>query len=276
MRKVQCADVCEPSESANWGPVDDAICNCHCGVVVPRPKSPVAPRYVNWDGTPAEPNLIVEEAKSPPVSCSVVPVAETVEPKAVPAVNGAAPVPSVPHDSTPAVEAFTSQLALVRLRMANDVVVAFVVVEFPVITRLPFTVDDAEERNPARVARALVESVLKDAFPETLRFVVVAFVVVEFPVMMMLPLKVEDADTRIPSVVVGWSAPFKILQSFCPSPKRPSDDVAVAVYPPLAFPRRSWLAAMEVRPVPPYATEIVEVPTMTPFASVWRIWLVFW
>ena len=47
---------------------------------------------------------------------------------------------------------------------ANCVVVAFVVVEFPVTTKFPLIVDDAVERSPARVVSAEKELVLVNVF----------------------------------------------------------------------------------------------------------------
>jgi hypothetical protein len=62
------------------------------------------------------------------------------------------------------------------------VVVAFVPVPF---TKVKFwSVDEPVARRFANDARPVDESVLNDAFPETLKFVVVALVAVAFPVMM--------------------------------------------------------------------------------------------
>jgi hypothetical protein len=53
-------------------------------------------------------------------------------------------------------------------------------------------------------------------------------------------------------------------------PRRPRDDVAESVYPFVAFPRRSWPYEGRVeRPVPPYATEMVEEADTVPFTA-WR------
>jgi hypothetical protein len=76
--------------------------------------------------------------------------------------------------------------------IARLVVVAFVVVAPPVITRLPFTVDDAEEINPLW-KRCRSEVV---APPEMVR-----------PVPSPPPPIVEEAETR--SVEVAVSAPPK-------------------------------------------------------------------
>ncbi len=72
----------------------------------------------------------------------------------------AVPVASVPQLKTPAGDAFTSHAAAFKLEtmscvvdavpvIARFVVVAFVVVELPVMTRLPLIVEEAVERNPA-------------------------------------------------------------------------------------------------------------------------------
>jgi hypothetical protein len=119
----------------------------------------------------------------------------------------------------------TSQDAALRFVMAKLVVVALVVVEFCAVKFC--NVVEPERRRFVSDASPELESVLRDALPETLRLVVVALVVVEFPVMTRLPLKVEDAEMRMPSVVVGESAPFTMFQSFWFSERRPSDEVAV-------------------------------------------------
>jgi hypothetical protein len=55
---------------------------------------------------------------------------------------------------------------------ARLVVVAFVVVELPVTTRLPLIVEDADERNPARVLFPVTESVGAVRAPDAVMVVV--------------------------------------------------------------------------------------------------------
>ena len=58
----------------------------------------------------------------------------------------------------PLVRAFTSQSAAVRLVMASEVVVACVVVELPVMSKLPTMVEEAAvlRKPPERVSKEVV------------------------------------------------------------------------------------------------------------------------
>src|SRR5258708_6360340 len=115
-------------------------------------------------------------------------VEEAVERKPFPSVESpvtlSAPFPvMLPKVEFPAVKAVAKRLVELAVEAKEAVVVAFVVVEFPTMTRLPLTVDEADERKPpVRVARPVTLKVDESVeapptervpFVEMLPFVVV-------------------------------------------------------------------------------------------------------
>ena len=113
----------------------------------------------------------------------------------------------------PAVAAITAPPVVVLriepeviFEIARFVVVAFVVVEFPVMTRLPLIVEDAEERKPPEsVERPVTPTVEENvAAPVTISVpVVVAPPRIVRPVPFVAPPIVEDALMITPMVEVG-------------------------------------------------------------------------
>jgi len=83
-----------------------------------------------------------------------------------------------------------------------------------------------------------------------------------------LPIVVEAVE-RSPPLKVR-SEEVALLINGYPNVEKPSDDVEVSVYPPRAFPTRILPNDGDVeRPVPPYATERVDVAETSPLIA-WR------
>jgi hypothetical protein len=85
---------------------------------------------------------------------------------------------------------------------------------------------------------------------------------------MVWPLAVEVVVAK---VTVGPAEVWPAGPIACTAEvMRPSDEVAVSVYPPVEFPTSIWpkVGAVE-SPVPPYATEMVELAETTPLIA-WR------
>ena len=76
--------------------------------------------------------------------------------------------------------------------IARLVVVALVVVELPVMTRLPFTVEEAVERKPARVESPEAERVVKEAAPP---------VIASAPTLIEPKLEVMEPESSAPTDV---------------------------------------------------------------------------
>ena len=127
------------------------------------------------------------------------------------------------------------------------VLVALVVVEFPVTTRLPWMVVEPTVVLPEEVKVPNAPSVEKRLVDDAIELkcaVVVAFVVVEFPLMKRLPPMVEDADARKPPVSV----------------ERP---VTESVPKEAEVPKRFVLDAIELNRAVVVALVVVELPVMT-------------
>ena len=87
-RKVHALLVRDPSESASWGAVEEAMLSEKRGVLVPSPKFPATESKRNWPDAAALPKRTVEEAERPFVRRRSVEVEFAVVPKLVVGVQG--------------------------------------------------------------------------------------------------------------------------------------------------------------------------------------------
>lgn len=146
--------------------------------------------------------------------------------------------------------------------MASAVVVAFVVVEFPVMTRLPLMVEEALERKPVRVESPPAESVVKDAAPA---------VNASAPMLIEPKFPVIEPESRAPvRTMLSWTAFGKVEEMDGMPPaevmRTPLFAVAIEERVSAAEVYRSVLVPPKVvTPVPPLKT--VSTPVVSERAT---------